>query len=92
MTVRSDPGLWPECWVVRAIANVSTEFYFYLLHRRKENSSLVGCSTDETPDNCCNPSIKWTKGYYRRSVKVKKDRKYRHTIGVSANKETFVEC
>src|SRR5882762_1364078 len=68
MTVRSDPGLWPECWVVRAIANVGTEFDLCDLHRSKENSSLVWRCTDGLPYNCCHPSIEWTKGYYRRSA------------------------
>ena len=68
VTASFDSGLLPEGWVVRAIANVSTEFCFCLLHRRKEISILVGCRT-EVPDNWCNPSNKWTKGYYRRLVK-----------------------
>ena len=51
-----DPGLWPECWVVQTIANVSTKLCFCLLHRRKIFLILVGCRT-EVPDNYCNPPI-----------------------------------
>ena len=56
--------LWPQCRIVRTVAQIGAEVDSVSSVPRYPNSILIGCGVEKGLYNCGSPPVEWPKGYF----------------------------